>query len=466
MKQATPPSSKFRAFNLRTMEELPGFAALSDDERFSIRVVSQVFPFRINSYVASELIDWSRIPDDPIYQLTVPQLGMLRPQSFKRIADLLRKEAPLEKLRETVRSIHAELNPHPAGQATLNVPYLGTERMEGVQHKYRETVLFFPQNGQTCHAYCTFCFRWPQFLTDSEVRFAATDSEPLVRYLELHPEVSDLLITGGDPMVMSTRALERYLEPLLNADNNGLTTIRIGTKSLAYWPYRYVTDSDADDLMRLFERIVVSGKHLAIMAHFNHTRELETPIVRTAIARIRGTGAEIRSQSPLVRHINDVAGVWREMWSTQVNMGIVPYYMFVERNTGAAHYFSVPLARAWEIYRAAMMHVSGLSRTVRGPSMSAAPGKVEIQGVAEVHGEKVFVLRMIQGRNADWVQRPFFAKFDPDATWLNDLQPAFGEREFFYVPEMHARIAAAEAQETVLAREAELREDETSFDTA
>lgn len=462
----TVPGPKFRAFSLRTMDDLPQLQTLSEEERFAIRVVSQVFPFRINRYVADELIDWNRIPDDPIYQLTVPQRGMLRPENFDRIADMLRRDAPQEELRAFIAGIRSDLNPHPAGQVSLNVPLLGTERLEGVQHKYRETVLFFPQSGQTCHAYCTFCFRWPQFLTDAEVRFSAPDSGQLVRYLEQHPEVTDLLITGGDPMVMSTRALERYLDPILKADNIGLQTIRIGTKSLAYWPYRYTTDDDADDLMRLFERIVSSGFHLAIMAHFNHFQELEPPAVRKAIARIRSTGAAIRSQSPLVRHINDVTGVWREMWSTQVRLGVIPYYMFVERNTGASHYFRVPLARAWEIYRAAIMHVSGLCRTVRGPSMSAAPGKIEVQGVTEIKGEKVFVLRVIQGRNPEWVQRPFFAKYSEDAAWLNELEPAFGEKEFFFMPEMRARVAAAEARDAVLAREAELRDEESSFETA
>ena len=119
------------------------------------------------------------------------------------------------------------------------------------------------------------------------------------------------------------------------------------------------------------------------------------------------------------------------MWQTQVRLGIVPYYMFVERDTGASHYFEVPLLRAWEIYREAMQRVSGLARTARGPSMSASPGKVEIQGVAEIAGEKVFVLRFIQARNPDWVQRPFFAKYDERATWLDGLEPAFGERWFW-----------------------------------
>ncbi|MGO3692416.1 MAG: lysine 2,3-aminomutase, partial [Marinobacter sp.] len=116
----------------------------------------------------------------------------------------------------------------------------------------------------------------------------------------------------------------------------------------------------------------------------------------------------------------------------------IPYYMFVERDTGAKNYFEIPLAQAFEIYREAMKKVSGLARTARGPSMSAGPGKVEIQGIAEIHGEKVFVLRFLQGRNPDWVQRPFFAKYSETATWLHELEPAFGEEKFFFEDEFEA----------------------------
>jgi L-lysine 2,3-aminomutase len=172
------------------------------------------------------------------------------------------------------------------------------------------------------------------------------------------------------------------------------------------------------------------------MAHFNHTYELKTEAVRRAIVRLRATGVEIRTQSPLLAHINDNADVWADMWRKQVNLGCIPYYMFVVRDTGAQHYFGVPLVRAWEIYRGAYKKISGLSRTVRGPSMSANPGKVQVLGVADVGGQKVISMRMLQGRNPEWVLRPFFAEFDPEALWLDDLKPAFGEEKFFFETEL------------------------------
>jgi hypothetical protein len=107
---------------------------------------------------------------------------------------------------------------------------------------------------------------------------------------------------------------------------------------------------------------------------------------------------------------------------------MVPYYMFVERDTGPQDYFAVPLARAHEIFRDAYASVSGLCRSVRGPSMSATPGKVCVDGIAEVAGERVFVLRMLQARDPALVGRPFFAHFDPRAVWLTDLEPAFADR--------------------------------------
>jgi len=116
------------------------------------------------------------------------------------------------------------------------------------------------------------------------------------------------------------------------------------------------------------------------------------------------------------------------MWRTQVRMGMVPYYMFVERDTGPQDYFAVPLARGHEIFREAYQGVSGLARTVRGPSMSATPGKVCVDGVTEVAGIKSFVLHMIQARNPQLVGTPFFARFDPAASWLTDLEPVFSDR--------------------------------------
>ncbi len=426
-------------YTLRNIDRLPQYQHLPDDDKFALRVVGNVLPFRVNSYVIDELIDWNAIPDDPIYRLTFMHRDMLRPEQFDRMADVIRCGADRHDIEQTANAIRSALNPHPAGQLTRNVPVFEGELVPGIQHKYGDTCLVFPRNGQTCHSYCTFCFRWPQFVGTEGFKFATDESRRFQAYLNAHREVSDVLFTGGDPMVMNASNLEAYILPLLHPDFEHIRTIRIGTKSVAYWPFRYVTDPDADRVLKLFSDVVRSGKQLALMAHFTHWREIETPVAREAIRRIRSTGAVVRTQCPIVRRINDDPSVWSRMWTDQVSLGCFPYYMFVERDTGPNHYFSVPLVRATEIYAEAMRGISGLARTARGPVMSTYYGKVCIDGVAVVHGERVFALRFLRARNPAWNNRPFFARFDARARWLSDLKPAFGSERFFFEAQAHDR---------------------------
>ena len=425
--QIEPAGRRFRAFTAKHLDALVQRAGLTATERMAIKAVGMVLPFRTNSYVVDTLIDWDAAPDDPIFRLVFPQAAMLDAADVNRIACLLANGAPDAELRVAVHEIRMRLNPHPAGQLALNVPEFGDEPLPGVQHKYHETVLVFPKQGQTCHSYCTYCFRWAQFVDEPDLKMATSDVDRITDYLGRHREVTSVLITGGDPMIMGAGVLRRYIEPLLGPGLEHVESIRIGSKSLAYWPQRFVTDPDADDTLRLFEQVVASGRTLAFMAHFSHPRELEPAVVADAVRRIRATGAMVRTQAPLIRTINDDAGTWSGMWRTQVRMGMIPYYMFVERDTGPQDYFAVPLSAAYQIFSDAYRSVSGLARTVRGPSMSATPGKVCVDGITELAGQKVFVLHMIQARDPSLVGKPFFARFDPAATWISDLEPAFAD---------------------------------------
>jgi L-lysine 2,3-aminomutase len=429
MKVLSPLRLQFYTF--RDLEGLPQLQKLPAEYRSAMKVVAHVLPFRTNNYVVEQLIDWDCVPEDPIFQLTFPQPGMLSPGHFRRMARALQHGAA-EEVRATADQIRRELNPHPAGQLSYNVPTIDDEPVPGVQHKYAQTCLAFPAAGQTCHAYCTYCFRWAQFVGIQDLKFATDESLSFHEYLRRHKEVTDVLLTGGDPMVMHAQALARYIEPLLGRGFEHVQTIRIGTKALAYWPYCFLDGKGADTLLRLLEKVVVAGKHLAVMAHFSHWREQAPRAAREAVHRLQAAGAVIRTQAPLVRHVNDDAKVWARMWREQVRLGCVPYYMFVERDTGASRYFKVPLYRSLEIYREAIGENSGLGRTARGPVMSALPGKVVLDGVADVDGKPVFVLSFLQARDPAWCKRPFFAEFDGSACWLTELRPAFGAAAFFY----------------------------------
>lgn len=412
-------TTRFRAKGPRQIDEIATRFGLPDGIRETVRLLSLVFPFRVNDYVLDELIDWAEVPADPLFQLTFPQRGMLSAANEQELARAARG-GNKARIAAVVNQIRAGMNPHPSGQREYNVPRMDGVDLPGLQHKYRETALYFPSQGQTCHSYCTYCFRWAQFVGDADLRFAAPGPEQVVEYLRRHPEVSDVLVTGGDPMVMATERLRSHLVPLLDVDT--VRTIRVGTKAVAYWPQRFVSDQDADELLWLFEQVVASGRQLAVMAHFTHPREVETDLARRALDRIRATGASVYCQSPMVAGINDDPAVLARLWRTELAEGAVPYYQFVERDTGPYDYFKVPLARAVALFQAAYRQLPGLARTVRGPVMSTTPGKVVVDGVEHLPDGDYLRLRFLQARDPALVGAPFRARYSDRAAWLDELE--------------------------------------------
>ena len=216
---------KMKFYGLRHIDQIPQLHQLTEEERFDIKVVSNVLPFRTNNYVVEQLINWENIPDDPMFQLTFMQKGMLDKKHFNKMADALKRNASNDEIKKIANEIRFDLNPHPAGQMTANVPIFEDEPVQGVQHKYKETCLVFPSAGQTCHAYCTFCFRWAQFVGMNDLKFATDESKRFQDYLRNHKEITDVLFTGGDPMVMTLQKLEAYIEPLLRPEFDHIRNI-------------------------------------------------------------------------------------------------------------------------------------------------------------------------------------------------------------------------------------------------
>ncbi len=414
----------YRAYSLSKLRSSVYWSRIPYDQQEAIVALSHLLPFRVNEYVLGKLIDWDAVPDDPIYRLVFPHSDMLDPILYARLLNLLH-EGDSRALESFVRRTRYDFNPHPAGQVDANVRYLGEDMVDGLQHKYRQTALIFPANGQTCHAYCSFCFRWPQFVNEDIYKFRLRSFDATVKYLEGHPEITDVLITGGDPLIMTTDKLRELIQPLLAIDH--IQAIRIGTKAVGFWPYRFYADSDSDELTALFKSITRKGRHLGLMLHVNHPREIDTPEAAKAIERIHSSGAIMRIQSPLIRHVNDHPHIWAQLWKKAVRLGCVPYYMFIARDTGPQSYFQVPLITAYDIYRNASKSVSGLARTARGPSMSCYWGKVLVDGVVELMHSKYFVLRFLQARDERFLLRPFLAQYNEDAYWFDDMVPAFGD---------------------------------------
>ncbi|RZL74387.1 MAG: lysine 2,3-aminomutase [Rhodococcus sp. (in: high G+C Gram-positive bacteria)] len=413
-----------RTFRGVQLADLPQLEKFTEQERHEMRVVAHLLPFKGNNYVLEELIDWSSAPDDPIFRMTFPAREMVPPRIYDLVSDALLNGVDRKQLQAIAQKGRQDLNPHPSGQREHNVPLLDGEPVPGLQHKYRQTLLVFPSQGQTCHSYCSYCFRWAQFVGDADLKFAAPGPGQMIDYLRGHREVTDVLLTGGDPLIMSTPVLARWVTPLLAPDLEHVTNIRLGTKALVQWPYRVTSGPDADELLRLIEACATAGKSVAIMLHVSHPRELESAAAAAAVARLRSAGATVRAQAPIIRHVNDSPQAWATMWRQMVRLGIQPYYTFVERDTGASSFFEVPLARALTIYQQAQRAVSGLARTARGPVMSATPGKIAIDGETVVNGERLFVLRLLQARDEALAGTLFFAGHSESAVWIDQLTPA------------------------------------------
>lgn len=436
VRESRQPSAqpKFVALGRHSLSFLADRHGISSDTLATMRAVSAVLPFRTNSYVVDHLIDWKLVPDDPIYQMVFPQAGMLERDDLDIVLKLVKDGEPEKEMRETVARIRRRMNPHPAGQDTLNIPHLHGVRCEGIQHKYEQTVLVFPSAGQTCHTFCGYCFRWPQFIGEPELKISLRSPDVLLDYVRSHPEVTDVLLTGGDPMVMSTAVLERYIRPLLVPETENVRTIRIGTKSLAYWPYRFLTDRDADSLMRLFDDVIASGRNVSVMSHFSHPREVSTGICAVAVQRLLGTGAKIYCQAPIIRYVNDSAETWLELWRKEDALGCIPYYMFVERDTGPKSYFRTTLLEALEIFSTAYAQLPGLARVVRGPVMSTTPGKVLLDcqiPQSKPGQEPTVLLKLVQAREPWRVGEACLAMGIPGASWITDLRSPSGDTTFF-----------------------------------
>jgi L-lysine 2,3-aminomutase len=250
--------------------------------------------------------------------------------------------------------------------------------------------------------------------------FCAGPSETIAAYLSSNPEVSDVILTGGDPLIMSAEVLKRYVDPLLAVDS--LNNVRISTRSLTWWPYRFTNEEDSDELLRFFEKIVETGRSLTIMAHVCHARELSTAVVENAIRRIRSTGAVIRCQSPMLNHVNANAQALVDLWSKEVSLGLIPYYLFGEDGAGPDTYFKLPLVDVLDIFQQAQSQTTGLARTVRGPVYNYGNNKVLLDGVSEIGGERIFVLKYVQAHQQENTGRIFFAKYDNAATRFSELR--------------------------------------------
>lgn len=393
---------EYITYNSESFKKSRYFCLLSEQYQKEFNILTKILHFKVNNYVLDNLISWDDLENCPIYKLCFPQKGMVLDEDYRRLENRIAHSGSDG---ISLAALYARRKLYPPNNPDFNQFIV----MEGVYHIYKKTIELFPSKASTCHSYCTYCHRWMP-LVEKESRFTYSDTSRVKDYITNNPDIEDVIFSGGDPMVMSVQALKNTIDPIANIPQ--IKSIRIVTKSLAWWPYRYISDADSVELIDYFKSLSDSGVSVTFISHFTHAKELETEAVHEAIKKIRSANITVRCQGPIVRGINDSSQALSELWSKQVSLGLVPYYLFAEFNYGPTGYFKIPLYDILQIVKSALRNVSGLSKTIRAPVLSDNLMKVELLDTVVQDNKEKFILRCINSPDEDKVGRVFFEEFE------------------------------------------------------
>ncbi|HPP77211.1 KamA family radical SAM protein [Methanospirillum sp.] len=316
-----------------------------------------------------------------------------------------RLEYPNDPIKRIIFPDPGELNgsgsPDPSQEKKYTVQH-------GLQHKYPQTALLLLSD--VCGGICRFCFRKRLFM-DCE-RQTIRDYAPALGYVRDHPEVTDVLLSGGDPFILATSRLKQVIREIREIDHVGI--IRIGTKMLAYNPYRITEDPDLIDLIR-----GASGgeKKIYVMAHFNHPNEISSESVR-AIGMLQQAGAIIVNQTPIIEGVNNNAVVLADLFKKLSFVGVSPYYVFQCRPTIGNYIYSVPVEESFWTLQKAFKRCSELAKRARF-IMSHSTGKIEVVGM---NNHNIF-MRYHQAADPENYEKFMISCSNAHARWFDDYEP-------------------------------------------
>jgi len=353
---------------MKYLTQIDQLEFLSEAEKDRLISVTEKFDFRCNEYYLS-LIDWDD-PDDPIRRIIIPDLCEL--DEWGRL--------------------------DPSNEQTYSV-------MPGLEHKYNSTVLMLVSN--VCEGICRYCFRKRLFIDNQDEYLR--DPQAAFGYIRQHPEITNVLLTGGDPLTLSPAKLEDIIRELTAIEH--VRIIRIGTKVPAFNPYRII---DEPALPEMIEKYSTDRKKIYIMTHFVHPRELTNAAVR-AVNILQRTGAIVANQMPLINGVNSDPEVLAELLANLSFIGAVPYYIFQCRPALGNKAFTIPIEQGYEIVEQAKSLVSGLAKRVRYV-MSHSTGKIEIIGKTE----DFVYLKYHRAANDLESGRFLVLSSNPNAYWLDD----------------------------------------------
>ncbi len=326
---------KVKSMNGKYFTKIEDIEFLSNTEKEQLQEVTEKFAFGANNYFLS-LINWSD-PKDPIRRLIIPD------------GQELEKWGCLDASDEHNYTV-----------------------IPGVQHKYTSTALFLVSNA--CGGICRYCFRKRIFMREETLQ----DLDTALEYVRKHKEITNVLLTGGDPLMLATQGIERIVRGLRDIDH--VQIIRIGTKIPSYNPWRIIKDPS---LLNMLARYSTKDKRIYVITHFDHPRELTDSAVKAA-QLMHSTGAVLANQTPLIRGINDNEKTLAALLNKLSFIGVAPYYVFQCRPVSGNMAYAVPIEEGYEIFEKAKSKVSGLAKRARYV-MSHSTGKMEVVGKTDSH---------------------------------------------------------------------------------
>jgi lysine 2,3-aminomutase len=354
--------------NITSVNELKKYVRLTKLEENQFKSITKYHPMNISKYYLS-LIDFED-PDDPIKKMVIPSLEEMNLSGSYDTSD--------EK---------------------------SNTKLSGLQHKYPQTALVLATNR--CASYCRFCFR--KRLVGISSREVIKNFEHAIDYIQQHKEITNVLITGGDPLILETEVIRKFLEQLENIEH--LNFIRIGTKAPVFLPNRILKD---EELLKLFRRY---KKQIYLVIQIDHPREITNELKR-AVKKLLRSGVIINNQTVLLKGVNDHPEILANLQKKLVSIGINPYYVFhcrpvrrVKRN------FQLSLFKGLRIVEEAKTMMSGHAKRFKY-IMSHKTGKIEIIGI--LNDEICF--KYHQAKDPKNYCKIFKRKLIKTAGWLDELK--------------------------------------------
>ena len=321
-------------------------------------------------------------------------------------ADLVNWQNPADPLRQLLLPSPDEEND--SGSLDTSGEEFSTI-IPGLQHKYEQTAVLIVT--QACAGHCRYCFRRRLMSKDVMVKETIEDLQEAISYIKQHPEIDNVLLSGGDPMICSTRRLANLFAALSQIPH--LWQIRISSKLPAFLPSRFTTDPELLEVLDQYK----SRFQIVIQCHFDHPREI-TAIAEKALSNLRKAGCVLTSQIAMMRGVNAEADTMTELFKRLHRLGVIPQYLFHPRPVKHATHFQLPIIEAMNLVEAIRQRCNGSVKRFRY-ILTHSDGKLELVGLLSGSPMQL-VARWHQVRRGLDKSGLMMVGVDEDTVWLGD----------------------------------------------